>query len=165
MYAIERRAAAEGLVGAALLARRQHQTRPIVEKFKAWLLAHQDLLPSDPLGKVIRYYLRHFDDLTHFVDNADVPIDNNRSERAFQDHARLRLNALFAGSAEGGRRWAILLGVVTTAQRLGLDVQAYLTWMFERRGTRKRAFGLTAAQLTPAAYKQMLEQERCSAAA
>jgi hypothetical protein len=93
------------------------------------------------------------------------PIDNNPSERAFQDHARLRLNALFAGSAEGGRRWAILLGVVTTAQRLGLDVQAYLTWMFERRGTRKRAFGLTAAQLTPAAYKQMLEQERGSAAA
>lgn len=165
MYAIERRAAAEGLVGDALLARRQLQTRPIAEQFKAWLLAHQDLLPSDPLGKVIRYYLRHFDDLTRFVDNPDVPIDNNPSERAFQDHARLRLNSLFAGSAEGGRRWAILLGVVTTAQRLGLDIQTYLTWMFERRGTRKRAFGLTAAQLTPAAYKQMLEQERGSAAA
>lgn len=165
MYAIERRAAAEGLTGDALLARRQLHTRPIVEKFKVWLLAHQDLLPSDPLGKAVRYYLRHFDDLTRFVDDADIPIDNNPSERAFQDHARLRLNALFAGSAEGGRRWAILLGVVTTAQRLDLDVQAYLTWMFERRGTRKRAFGLTAAQLTPAAYKQMLEQERGSAAA
>ena len=58
-----------------------------------------------------------------------------------------------------------MLGVVTTAQRLGLAVQVYLTWMFERRGTRKRAFGLTAAQLTPAAYKQMLEQERGRAAA
>jgi transposase len=165
MYAIERRAAVEGLAGADLLARRQLQTRPVAERFKAWLLAHQDLLPSDPLGKVIRYYLRHFDGLTRFIDDPDVPIDNNPSERAFQDHARLRLNALFAGSAEGGRRWAILLGVVTTAQRLGLDVQAYLTWMFERRGTRKRAFGLTATQLTPAAYKQMLEQERGRAAA
>lgn len=137
MYAIERRAAGEGLAGAALLERRQLHTRPVVEKFRAWLLAHQGLLPSDPLGKVVRYYIRHFDDLTRFVDDADIPIDNNPSERAFQDHARLRLNALFAGSAEGGRRWAILLGVVTTAQRLGLDVQAYLTWMFERRGTPK----------------------------
>ena len=90
---------------------------------------------------------------------------NNPSERAFQDHARLRLNALFAGSAEGGRRWAILLGVVTSAQRLGLDVQAYLTCMFERRGTRRRAYGLRADQLTPAAYKEMLEKERGSAAA
>jgi hypothetical protein len=165
MYAIERQAAADGLVGEPLRARRQLHTRPVVDAFRTWLLAHQHLLPSDPLGEVVRYYLRHFDDLTRFVDDPDIPIDNNPSERAFQDHARLRLNSLFAGSAEGGRRWAILLGVVTTAQRLGLDVQAYLTWMFERRGTRKREFGLTAEQLTPAAYKEMLEEQRRSAAA
>lgn len=165
MYAIERQAKADGLVGDALRARRQLCTRPVVDAFKTWLLARQDLLPSDPLGDVVRYYLRHFDDLTRFVDDGNIPIDNNPSERAFQDHARLRLNSLFAGSAEGGRRWAILLGVVTTARRLELDVQAYLTWMFERRGTRKRAFGLTAEQLTPMAYKQMLEEQRRSAAA
>lgn len=165
MYAVERRAAAEGLVGDALLARRQAETRPIVSAFKAWLEKHQDLLPTDPLGKAVRYYLRHFDALTRFVDDANIPIDNNPSERAFQDHARLRLNSLFAGSAEGARRWALLLGVVTTAKRHKLDVQAYLTWMFERRGTRKRHYGLSAAQLTPAAYKKMLEERERSAAA
>jgi transposase len=165
MYAIEHRAAAEGLSGPALLARRQQETRPIVDAFKTWLLAHETLLPSDPLGKVVRYYLRHWDGLTRFVSDADVPIDNNPSERAFQDHARLRFNSLFAGSAEGGRRWALLLGVVTTAKRHGLDVQTYLTWMFERRGTRRRDYGLSAAQLTPRAYKQMLDEEERRAAA
>ena len=40
-----------------------------------------------------------------------------------------------------------------TAQKHGLDVQAYLTWMFERRGTHRKRFGLPAAELTPAAYK------------
>jgi hypothetical protein len=148
-----------------LLALRKSETRPIVDAFKGWLEQHQGLLPSDLLGKAIRYYLKHFDDLTRFVDDPEIPIDNNQSERAFQDHARLRLNSLFAGSGEGGRRWAILLGVVTTAQRHDLDVQAYLTWMFERRGTRKREYGLTAAQLTPAAYKKMLEQAGKRAAA
>ncbi len=165
MYAVERAAAADHLSGAALLARRQVQTRPIVEAFKAWLETHKGLLPTDPLGKVIRYYLRHFDDLTRFVGDADIPIDNNPSERAFQDHARLRLNSLFAGSEEGGRRWALLLGVVTTAQRHDLDVQAYLTWMFERRGTRRQEYGLAAAQLTPAAYKKMLDETGKRAAA
>ncbi|MDP2313302.1 MAG: transposase, partial [Pseudomonadota bacterium] len=165
MYDVERRAVAEGLVGAALLHRRQADTRPIADAFKAWLHRHENLLPSDALGKVVRYYLRHFDDLTRFVDDPDIPIDNNSSERAFQDHARLRFNSLFAGSAEGGRRWAILLGVVTTARRHGLDIQTYLTWMFERRGTRKREYGLTAAQLTPAAYKEMLHEQRRRAAA
>lgn len=165
MYAVKRRAAAEGLRGAGLLARRQAETRPILDAFRIWLDQHANLLPSDALGKVVRYYLRHFDDLTRFVDDAAIPIDNNSSERAFQDHARLRLNSLFAGSAEGGRRWAILLGVVTAAQRHDLDVQAYLAWMFERRGTRKREYGLTAAELTPAAYKKMLDEGRERAAA
>ena len=160
MYAVERRAAAEGLVGSALLERRQTLTRPIVDAFKIWLRSQDttDLLPSDTFGKVVRYYLRHIDDLTRFVDDPDIPIDNNPSERAFQDLARMRYNSLFAGSPEGGHRWAILLGIVTTAKRHGLDIQAYLTWMFERRETRKRDYGLRADQLASAAYKEMLEE-------
>ena len=165
MYAIERKALRDGHVGEALRAIRQAKIRPIADAFRRWLELHDALLPSDLLGKAVRYYVRHFADLTRFIDDPDIPIDNNPSERAFQDHAKLRLNALFAGSPEGGRRWAILLGVVTTAKRHGLDVQAYLTWLFERRGTRKRAFGLAADQLTPAAYKQMLEQQRRQIAA
>jgi hypothetical protein len=43
--------------------------------------------------------------------------------------------------------------VARTAQKLKLDVQAYLTWMFERRGTHLRRFGMAASELTPAAYK------------
>jgi transposase len=167
MYAVERQAKVERLLGPTLLARRQAETRPIVDAFKIWLEQQTDpsmlLLSSDPFGKVARYYLRHFDDLTRFVDDADIPIDNNPSERAFQDHARLRLNSLFAGSPEGGHRWAILLGVVTTAKRHNLDIQAYLTWMFERRGTRRDEYGLRARDLTPAAYKAMLDGQRVAA--
>ena len=167
MYAVERKARAEGLVGAALLERRQAFTRPIVDAFKAWLISQNKptLLPSDNFGKVVRYYLKHFDDLTRFVDDADIPIDNNPSERAFQDLARMRYNSLFVGSPEAGHRWAILLGIVTTAKRHDLDSQAYLTWMFERRGTAKHTYGLEPPDLTPAAYKKMLEQQRADIAA
>jgi transposase len=165
MYAFERQALRDGLTGAALVARRQAVILPVVAEFKVWLDKHTELLPSDLLGKAVRYYIKHFEHLTRFLDDANVPIDNNPSERAFQDHAKLRLNSLFAGSAEGGRRWALLLGIVTTAKRNGLDVQAYLTWMFERRGTWRKRFGLSAAQLTPAAYRQMLEQQKGQVAA
>ena len=41
-----------------------------------------------------------------------------------------------------------------------LDIQAYLTWMFERRGTRRRDYKLDPVDLTPAAYKRMLEKQR-----
>lgn len=161
MYRVETEARQRELTGEALLELRQRKTRPVVDDFRKWLLEHEpDLLPSDDLGKVVRYYLRHFDALTRFVDHPDLPIDNNRCERAFQAHAKLRLNALFAGSLEGAHRWATILGVVNTAQLLGVDVTEYLIWAFERRGTHKKRFGIPAAHLTPAAFQQALEERQ-----
>ena len=105
------------------------------------------------VGATARFYLRHFADLTRFVDHAHIPLDNNQSEREFQRHAKLRFASLFAGSPEGGHRWATLFGVVRTAQKCGVDVLGYLTWMFERRGTHRARFGMSAAELTPMAYR------------
>ena len=161
MYRVEKEARQRELTGDDLLEFRQRRTRPVVDDFERWLLEHEpDLLPSDELGKVVRYYLRHFDALTRFVDDADLPIDNNRCERAFQAHAKLRVNALFAGSVEGAHRWATILGVVNTAQRLGVDATEYLIWAFERRGTHRKRFGISAARLTPAAFQEALDERQ-----
>lgn len=77
---------------------------------------------------------------------------NSRTEREFQYVAKLRLNCLFAGGTEGAHRAAVLLGIVATCRRLKLDVEAYLTWVFVRVGTHRDKYGLSAADLTPAAY-------------
>ena len=124
----------------------------------------QDLPMSDPVRRVAAYYLKHFENLTRFVDRADLPLDNNAAEREFQRHAKLRHASLFAGSPEGAHRWATLLGVVRTAQKCDVDVQAYLTWMFERRGTHRRQFAVPVAELTPMAFKQQLEETRAACA-
>lgn len=154
LYDIEEDARQRGLTGPELASHRQ-KGRPILDRFETWLhrVAEADLPPTDPVGKVARYYLRHWEGLTRFIDDPDLPIDNNQAEREFQRHAKLRLASLFAGSLEGAHRWATLLGVVRTAQKHDLDVQAYLTWLFERRGTHRARFGLSAKELTPAAYK------------
>ena len=154
LYDIEKEAKKLGLTGAELASHRQ-KGRPILDRFRKWLreVANGDLPPSDPVRKVANYYLRHWDGLTRFIDDPELPIDNNQAEREFQRHAKLRLASLFAGSIEGAHRWATLLGVVRTAQKHDLDVQAYLTWLFERRGTHRARFGMAARELTPAAYK------------
>ena len=154
LYAIEKEARKRRLVGEALRQHRQ-QCHPVLETYRAWLvdIAQGHLPPSDPIQKIAQYCLRHWDGLTRFVDNPDLPIDNNEAEREFQRHAKLRLASLFAGSIEGAHRWATLLGVVRTAQKHGLDVQAYLTWMFERRGTHRDTFQMSARELTPAAWR------------
>jgi hypothetical protein len=37
-----------------------------------------------------------------------------------------------------------------------VPVQAYLTWAFERLGTHRDVFGLSSAEITPAAFKKTL---------
>ena len=153
-YVAEDKAQKAGLEGAALRAHRQEHIGPITLDFARWLAAVEPtLLPSDPLRAAVGYDRRHWGALTRFVDDAQVPIDNSPTERAFQTVAKLRLNMLFAGSTEGAHRACVLLGIAATCRAQGVPVQAYLTWAFERLGTHRETFGLSLEELTPAAYK------------
>jgi transposase len=165
VYALEARAQADGLRGEALQAFRRRWIGRVLRRFRTWLtlVVARPLPPSDPVRKAAKYYLNHYEGLTAFVDDPSLPLDNNASEREFQNHAKLRLQSLFAGSPEGAHRWATLLGVVRTAQKVGVDVLAYLTWLFDRRGTHRHAFDLTAAELTPMAYRAQLETSALAA--
>lgn len=63
---------------------------------------------------------------------------------------------MHAGGSEGAHRAATLLGVVATARNENIDVEKYLVWVFERRGTWSDRHKLDAAALTPAAYKRAM---------
>lgn len=155
-FDLEEEAQIAGLRGAALLKWRQERTRPVVESFRVWMDAvFPTLIPDDPLAKVITYYRNHWDALTRFLLDPELPLDNSASEREFQFFAKLRLNCLFAGGTEGAHRAAVLLGISATCRRLGVDLQAYLTWVFVRVGTHRHKYNLSAAELTPAAYAKL----------
>ena len=154
MYVAEEMAQSEGLEGAALVAHRRAHIKPITGDFAKWLAAVQPtLLPSDPLATAVAYYRNHWSALTRFIDDAQLPIDNSPTERELQNFAKLRLNMLFAGSTEGAHRACVLLGIVATCRAIGVPVQAYLAWAFERLGTHRDTFGLALEQITPAAFK------------
>lgn len=154
MYVAEGKAREQGLVGDELRAWRQAHVPPIQASLLAWMNAVEPtLLPTDPLAATIRYYRNHWDALFRFVDHPEIPVDNSATEREFQRVAKLRHSMLFAGGTEGAHRAAVLLGIVATSRAIGLDPRGYMTWAFERRGTHKARFGLTAEQTTPAAYK------------
>lgn len=154
MYVAEGDAQNNGLTNEALRAHRRQHIRPIVDDFATWLAAvAPTLLPSDPLTTAVGYYRRHWDALTRFIDDPVIPIDNSPTEREFQNVAKLRLNMLFAGSTEGAHRACVLLGIVATCRAIGVPVQAYLAWAFERLGTHRERFELTLEEITPAAFK------------
>jgi transposase len=157
IYGEEEKARQLGLTGDALRIHRQTTMRPIVRDFDRWRsVVLPTLLPSDPLAVAIRYYDNHHDALFRFIDDPEVPIDNSPTEREFQNVAKLRLNMLFAGSTEGAHRACVLLGIIATCRAIGVPVQAYLAWAFDRLGTHRDVYGLSIEEMTPAAFKATL---------
>ena len=159
IYLAEAEAQQHGLAGKALRAWRRKKVPPLRDRFLRWMNAVEPTLtPSDLLATTIRYYRNHWDALFRFIDHAEIPIDNSASEREYQQVAKVRLNSLFAGSTEGAHRAATLLGIVATCRNLGVDPLGYLAWAFTRLGTHRDIYGLSAAELTPAAYARAAPQ-------
>ncbi len=141
LYRVE--AEAKALGAAARRELREAQARPILERFKGWLDEQADrVLPKSPIGDAVGYARGQWTALTRYLDDGDLAIDNNASERALRRIAVGRKNWLFCGSDEGGRRAAILYSLVATCKEHRLDPWAYLTDVLARISThpdRRRA--------------------------
>ena len=123
LYAVEKHARECGSLGGdALTALRAKMSKPIVKRLRS-LLEHlqEEMLPKSAAGKAVRYLLRHWTALTRFATDGDVPIDNNRTERAIRPWAIGRNNWTFFGSAKGGQTAAVLMSFVASCKLQGID--------------------------------------------
>ncbi|RME27382.1 MAG: hypothetical protein D6798_04685 [Deltaproteobacteria bacterium] len=153
VYDIEAEARSKEMKGADLLAWREARAGPLVAEFRTWIDDHKtDLLPSNPVRKAMQYYVNHWDALTRFLEDPDVPLDNNWSESALRMIALLRKNSLFAGGMEGVRRLCTSLTRVRTCRLLGVDAYDYLAWALSKVVPHPDNRGLSATDLTPAAF-------------
>ena len=131
LYAIEARI--RGQSPALRMAERRTFSKPLVEKLKVWL--EQQLSRAPRRGKLadaIRYALSRWDGLTRFLHDGRIELDTNPVERAIRPVALGRKNHLFAGSDEGGARWATLCSLIETCKMNGVEPYAYLRDVLER---------------------------------
>ena len=116
----------------------RHATRlersvPILAKIKAWLDEKAPkVLPKGLLGQAIAYTLGLWPQLTTFLDDGHIPLDNNLAENAIRPFVVGRKNFLFSGSPRGAQASATLYSLIETAKANGLEPRAYLTFLFER---------------------------------
>jgi transposase len=131
LYAIEHDA--QALTAQARQALRQERSVPILNDMHVWLCEQlRQSRPKSPVTGAIKYSLKNWDALCRFTSDGNIPIDNNRSERALRDQAVGRKNWLFLGSDNGGRTAAVLYSLVASAKRHHLDPEAYLTDVLRR---------------------------------
>ncbi len=107
---------------------RQEHSVPILARIKAWLDAEGPLvLPRSPMAAAITYTLNQWDALNVYTTQGFLAIDNNAAERAMKRVAIGRRNWLFAGNDRAAANAAVLYSLIASAERHGLDPQAYLT--------------------------------------
>jgi transposase len=105
--------------------RREHSL-PILEQLKSSLIL-MNPPPRSALGMAIAYALKHWQVLTYFSRNGNVPIDNNLTEGFLRGPKLGWKNFLFCQSDLGGEAAAGMYTLVTTCKLHGIDIKTYLT--------------------------------------
>jgi transposase len=76
--------------------------------------------------KILESLRTHWNGLTLFVDNPEIPMDNNGSERAIRGAALARNNFYGSGSVWSGELVAMMLTILKTAQMHQVNQRRYL---------------------------------------
>jgi len=117
---------------------RQQRTRPIVDALHKWMTLQRQMVPgSSATAKALDYSLRRWQALTRFVDDGQLPVDNNWIENQIRPIAIGRNNWLFAGSLRAGQRAAAVMSLVQSARVNGHDPYQYLKDVLARLPTHK----------------------------
>ncbi|ETD53062.1 hypothetical protein X778_12950 [Pseudomonas aeruginosa VRFPA07] len=84
--------------------------------------------------------------MVRYLDDGNLPIDNNWIENQIRPWALGRANWLFAGSLRSGQRGAALMTLIQSARLNGHDPYAYLKDVLTRLPTQKAS---ALAELLP----------------
>jgi transposase len=130
---------------------RKSESQAVLEKMRAWMLDVREPKTTN-LGSAVRYTLRIWGRLTTFVEDPEIWLDNNATERGLRGPVIGRHNHFGSKSVRGTQMAAILYTLVETAKVAGVDPIAYLI----EAATRARR--TSGAVLLPADFKTALPQ-------
>jgi transposase len=134
LYDIEREVADLG--AEERLRIRKEKAKPAADALYAWLTAQrQKVPPGSATVKAIDYSLGRWQALVRYIDDGDLPADNNWVENQIRPIAIGRNNWLFAGSLRAGKRAAAVMSLVHSARLNGHDPHAYLKDIMQRLPT------------------------------
>ena len=110
---------------------RQEHSAPLLAELEPWL-DEQEVLPQSLIGKARTYTRNQWTALTRYLQDGDLTIDNNISERTVKPVAIGRKNWLFVGSPAAGCRAARLMSLVASCKANRVEPWAYLRDLFKQ---------------------------------
>jgi transposase len=155
LYAVEERIREHKLSAAKKLDYRLMHSKPIVERFFAWVnqrFEAHGLLPSSPMTKALAYARERRLGLEVYLTDPDVPIDTNHLERALRAIPMGRRNWLFCWTELGARQVGIMQSLIVTCRLHEIDPYDYLVDVLQRVSHHPAS---RVHELTPRLWKQL----------
>lgn len=112
------------------LTQRQLVIKPLVDAFFAYLKTLK-VSSKDKFGEAVGYALNQERYLRVFLENGDVPIDNNASERAIRGFCIGKKNWQMIDTINGAKTSAIIYSIVETAKSNNLKPYDYIQYILE----------------------------------
>jgi len=133
LYAIEKYARENNLSPQQRYELRQQKAPPIFAEFKTWLETYLTKVPKQhKLGQGIQYVLRHWKELTAYLKDGRLEIDNNLVENLIRPLALGRKNWMFAGSPSGAKAAAVFYSLIATCQLNKIEPYQYFCKMLHQ---------------------------------
>jgi transposase len=137
LYKVEKSARRQGIVGEDLRLLREQASKPVLEPLHRYLEKIRDeVLPKSEAGQAVAYALKNWTALTRYLEDGDLSIDNNRTERSLRGIAIGRRNWTFVGSDRGGKTMAVLRSFVASCELAKVDPFAWFQDVLTRIGRR-----------------------------
>ena len=159
LYRVELEARVKNLAGAERLAFRQVHAQSVLDRLDVFVKqAETFTMPKSLLGRALTYFINQRASLrVPYEQDGRLEIDNGEVERQLRSIAVGRKAWLFCGNDKGAERAAVVMTVVTTAQRAGANPQDYLVWLFDKIAAGARGSAIGA--LLPDAFVQQATQK------
>ena len=117
---------------------RQARSRPLADALHQWMeLQRRQITDGSATAKALDCSLKRWGALTRFLDDGQLPIDNNWAENQIMPVAIRRKNWLFTGSLRAGQRAAAVMSLIQSARLNGHDPYAYPKDVLQRLPTHK----------------------------
>ena len=158
LYRIERRLKHTGASSDQALRIRQRYAKPIVHKIEGLLREEQPRQrPASSCAKAIHYALNQWQQFKLYLEEGNLPIDNNGIENAIRPCKLGLKNYMFFGSLEAGHHNVVLYTLIENCKAVQLNPRDYLEYVI------KALHEHPAKELTPAKVAVMWKKSNKTA--
>ncbi len=121
------------LTAADRLEQRKARIAPIVDQYFDFIktMDTKDPKYSSAFRDAVMYSLNQEKYLRRFLEDGNVPIDDNACERSIRTLTLLRKNSLFSNTVEGAVANGIIMTLIETARANGADPYYYIKYLLD----------------------------------